>query len=129
MEQKDNPHEILREEVLRSLSLNRIDNHTALSRYCTLVHVWMQRQGFWESDNFGEKIALIHSELSEALEASRKNLLSDHVPNMTGVEEELADTLIRLFDLCGHLQIDVEDVIRRKMQFNLDRPFKHGKKF
>ena len=90
---------------------------------------WNAEQGFWECDNFGEKIALIHSELSEALEAHRKNLPSDHIVGFPGVAEELADALIRIFDLAGKLQIPLGEALMAKLQYNLSRPYKHGKAY
>lgn len=90
---------------------------------------WNTRQGFWESTNFGEKIALIHSELSESLEAARKNLPSDHLPGFHGIEEELADAMIRIFDLAGKSNIRLGDAFIAKLLFNLTRPVKHGKAF
>lgn len=46
-----------------------------------------------------------------------------------GVAVELADAVIRIADLCGHLGIDLEAAIALKMEYNEGRPFKHGKKF
>lgn len=93
-------------------------------------------KGFWgDGDpmqgeyNFGEKIALVHSELSEALEANRKNLASDHLPHRTGVEEEFADAIIRICDLAQRMNISLADVILEKLEFNQTRPFKHGKAY
>lgn len=93
------------------------------------ISLWRQVQGFWDSENFGEKIALIHSELSEALEAHRKDLPSDHLLGTHGVDEELADAVIRIFDLAGKLQIDLGNVLIQKMLFNLNREPKHGKAY
>lgn len=46
-----------------------------------------------------------------------------------GVAVELADAVIRIADLCGHLGIDLDAVIEEKMAYNADRPYKHGKRF
>ena len=94
-----------------------------------LVSQFMQTQGFWEPDNTGEKIALMHSELSEALEADRKNLDAEHIPGFTGVEEELADVIIRILDFAGHRQLRLGEALSAKIAYNLTRPFKHGKAY
>ena len=44
-------------------------------------------------------------------------------------EDEIADSLIRLFDLCGGLQIDIEKHIKYKLKYNSTREFKHGKRY
>lgn len=71
--------------------------------------------------NLGEMISLEHSELSERLEAVRKNLQSDHLPGFTGEEEEAADALIRLMDYCGYRGIDLGRVYVAKLEFNARR--------
>lgn len=101
----------------------------ALETQATLISQFMQAQGFWESDNTGEKIALMHSELSEALEADRKNLDAEHIPGFTGVEEELADVVIRILDFAGHHQLRLGEALSAKIAYNLTRPFKHGKAY
>jgi NTP pyrophosphatase (non-canonical NTP hydrolase) len=84
-----------------------------------------------EPKNFGEIIALMHSELSEALESYRRgDPLSDHIPEFTGVEEEFADVIIRLLDNAHHFNLRVPEAVIAKMAFNESRPYKHGgKKF
>ena len=98
-----------------------------LDKHAQLISNWNARQGFWDCDNTGEKIALMHSELSEALEADRKNLPSDHIAGFSGIEEELADCMIRILDFAGHHDLRLSEALTAKLQFNLTRPYKHGK--
>lgn len=87
--------------------------------------------------NKGELIALMHSELSECLEAERKNKMDDHLPHRKGAEVELADLLIRVFDYAGAFGYDLANAVREKNAYNEQRAdHKHeqrmkvdGKKF
>jgi len=83
---------------------------------------WMQHQGFWVSNNKGEKLALIHSEVSEALEAVRNSDAADEV-------EELADIVIRVLDYAGYHGFDLGAAIHQKMLANYACPYRHGKAF
>lgn len=69
-----------------------------------------------------EKLALIHSEVSEAMEANRKNLMDDKLPYRHGTEVELADAVIRILDLAGALKLDLAGAIQEKLIFNSTRP-------
>lgn len=71
--------------------------------------------------NKGELICLMHSELSEAMEGERKDLMDDKLPHRRMAEVELADTLIRIFDYAGAYGYDLEGAYREKMAFNAQR--------
>ena len=68
-----------------------------------------------------EKLVLIHSEISEAMEGARKNLKDDKLPHRSGVEVELADAVIRILDLAGALQLDLAGAIQEKLAYNAVR--------
>lgn len=73
------------------------------------------------SRNFGEVVALMHSELSEALEADRKGLKDDKLPHRDGREVEFADVIIRILDTAAALGLDVAGAIIEKNRFNKER--------
>jgi NTP pyrophosphatase (non-canonical NTP hydrolase) len=71
--------------------------------------------------NKGELLALIHSEISEALEGERKNLMDDKLPHRKMAEVELADALIRILDYSAGFGYDIEGAFREKMAYNATR--------
>lgn len=71
--------------------------------------------------NEGEMIALMHSELSEALEGIRKNTMDSHLPHRKSVEVELADTIIRICDFAGKKHLDLAGAIIEKLAYNQQR--------
>lgn len=71
--------------------------------------------------NFGEVVALMHSELSEALEAHRKSLMDDKLPHRSGIEVEFADCIIRIFDTSAALGLDLAGAIIEKNRYNAQR--------
>ena len=93
----------------------------SLNELSQICHAVAMEKGFWDEDrNIGEALMLIVTELAEAMESYRKQ-------EGENFREEIADTFIRLFDLCGGLNIDIEEEIDRKYQKNKSRPYKHGK--
>lgn len=94
-----------------------------------LCHGLAKRAGWWNDPatgepkdrNDGELIALMHSELSEALEGLRKDRNDDHLPHRKSVEVELADTLIRIFDYAGARNLDLAGAVIEKLAFNQRR--------
>lgn len=87
-------------------------------------------KGWWKGDrNNGEIIALMHSELSEALEGLRHgNPASEHIPAFSAVEEEFADVVIRIMDVALARGWKVADAIVAKIEFNRGREYMHGGK-
>lgn len=79
------------------------------------------RQPLFVEKEFGIKLALIHSELSEALEAWRKNKNDDHLPHRKGVEVEFADALIRIFSLSQWMGLDLAGALMEKLEYNRQR--------
>jgi len=113
------------------------------------IHLGNKEKGFWDKErNFGELLMLVTSELAEALEAHRgrgntldkkafeletakgeefKDAFEKYIKDT--VEDEIADSIIRLLDLCGGLNIDIEWHIEQKLKFNATREKLHGKKY
>ena len=116
--------------------------------YIDQAHDNAVEKGFWDQKReIGTLLMLIVSELGEALEAHRKDRFADletfdrellkgesfkeiHKRYLKDTfEDEIADTFIRLFDLCGGLNIAIEDIIQLKMEYNSQREKLHGKKY
>jgi NTP pyrophosphatase (non-canonical NTP hydrolase) len=108
----------------------RKETITFLNTLSTVMHNVAVDKGFWEEPKeTGTYIALMHSELSEALEADRKNKMDDHLPQRQGIEVELADAVIRIFDFAGAKRLDLGGAIVDKLEYNSTRPYKHGKEY
>ena len=103
----------------------------AINALISGVHQNAVSKGFWDKErNDGEAMALIHSEVSEALEAMRHgNPESEKIPGFSSVEEELADIVIRVFDYAGGRELNLTEAIYAKCDFNAGRERLHGKEF
>ena len=89
----------------------------------TQCHKDAVEAGWWSKpiQNVAEKLCLIHSEISEAMEGYRKDLMDDHLPHRKMIEVELADAVIRIFDLAGWLGLDLYGAIDEKLAYNRTR--------
>ena len=86
------------------------------------IHQTAVEKGWWDKPrSFGEEIALIHSEVSEALQAYR-------VGTDESIPSELADIIIRVLDTTAMHGIDIEKAVMDKMSYNKTRPYRHGGK-
>ena len=94
------------------------------------IHETACEKGWWDDDRSdGELLALIHSEVSEALEALRNgNPPDDKIPEFSGAEAELADVIIRIMDMAEARKWRVGEALIAKMQYNEGREYKHGGK-
>lgn len=98
-----------------------------------IIYTGNVEAGWWTNLKTGEgiprgdvtnilaKLALVHSEVSEALEGARKNLPDDKLPHRPMIEVELADAVIRILDLAGHERLDIAGAIIEKLYYNAKR--------
>jgi NTP pyrophosphatase (non-canonical NTP hydrolase) len=99
-----------------------------LNEYAAIVH--KANEKWWVSledgvtplkRNKGELLMLIVSEIAEAMEGERKDLMDDKLPHRKMAEVELADALIRIFDYAAGFGYDLDGAYREKMAFNAQR--------
>lgn len=104
-----------------------------LDLLAALLHETAREKGFWDgeysNDKIGNKLALVHSEVTEVLEAIRKSKGSEHIV------EEMADIIIRLLDVYAamrnenHILHSLDEILEKKININKDRPRLHGNLF
>lgn len=93
-----------------------------LNEWQKTIHKNAVEKGWWDRERpIPELLCLLHSEVSEALEAYRDR-------DVALFAEELADVAIRLLDTCEALSISLQEQMERKHKINLTRPYRHGDK-
>lgn len=105
------------------------DALNGMNMFGLLCHTVADKCGWWKKGeggeyldrNKGEMIALMHSELSEALEGVRKNSDDDHLPWLKSEPVELADTYIRIGDYAGRFGFQLGAYAAVKMAYNIQR--------
>lgn len=90
--------------------------HAANQKWWTDIYT-----GFPISRNKGELLMLVVSEIAEAMEGERKDLMDDKIPSRKMAEVEIVDALIRLFDYAGGFGYDLQGAFEDKMKFNATR--------
>lgn len=97
------------------------------------AHETARNNGFWDKgqDNILAKLMLCVTELAEVAESYRKGeiKIDEHCPEFTNLSIELADTVIRVMDIAEYSEVNLEAAILAKMEYNLTRPYRHGKKY
>lgn len=89
-------------------------------------HSLAKASGWWPDEEITKeaiatKLLLVVTEVAEATEGLRKDLMDDKLPHRQMLEVELADTVIRVFDLAGRLELDLGGAISEKLQYNQSR--------
>lgn len=105
-----------------------IDLAAKVNDFATAAFMQSSEMGWWDGVDprtdinvVPTKLCLIHSEISEAMEGHRKDLMDDKLPHRSMIEVELADALIRIGDLSAALGLDLGGAVQEKLAFNRTR--------
>lgn len=112
-----------------NMTAHEVEAYQGIIQAQRLAHATATNAGWYRNPqtgeeverNFGEVVALMHSELSEALEADRKGLMDDKLPHRDGREVEFADCIIRILDTAAALGLDVAGALIEKNRYNQQR--------
>src|SRR5207302_959317 len=100
----------------------------AVNTFQEYIHDWASRKGWWDEGKHKSEVEclmLVVTELSEAVEYLRHgNGPSDHIPEFSGVEEEISDSIVRLLDMSGAFGYRIGAALISKMRFNEGRPYR-----
>ena len=115
------------------MNSNEILSDYGLDALAAMLHETAKEKGFWDGeyshDKIGNKLALVHSEVTEVLEAIRKSKGSEQVV------EEIADVIIRLLDVYAAMRNEeqilhsLDEILEAKINKNKERPRLHGNLF
>ena len=115
------------------MNTQEIVSQYGLDALAAVLHETAREKGFWDGDyshdKIGNKLALVHSEVTEVLEAIRKSHGSEKVV------EEMADVIIRLLDVYAAMRNEeavlhsLDEILHNKMEKNKTRPPLHGNLF
>ncbi len=112
--------------------MNRTEQIDAINEVANLCYVASSVAGWWSDlstgvrlpltqERVGDKLMLVVTEIAEAKEVHRKGLMDTHLPDRTMIEVELADAVIRIFDLAGALGLNMGCAIIEKLEYNKTR--------
>ncbi len=115
------------------MNSNSVLTEYGLDALAAMLHETAIEKGFWDgdysNDKIGNKLALVHSEVTEVLEAIRKSKGSEHIV------EEMADVIIRLLDVYAAMRNEeqvthsLDEILEAKININKERPRLHGNLF
>lgn len=108
-------------ETFLNLAAQGLANAQMLCHWLSVKGGWWEGKDPRNPETFATKLALIHSEVSEALEGGRKECSDSHLPYRCAEEVELADALIRIFDLAGARQLNLVGALIEKLAYNQQR--------